>query len=211
MEVGMNVRKEQFMQAYAFGEKALAIHPLIKPHYTFDEVLRIKLQQQFDFLTIVAADKLEKIVTHCMTLVAASIGEARKTLAALAAQYPLVLVSNFYGNIAAVLTDFQINSYFNAIVESAVVGVRKPNPEIYKLGVKAIGLQAEECVVVGDSFKKDILPGKEAGCQTIWLNVDGFAEDLENVNNAIADRQITDFAQVPSCIIEWNERYGIST
>ncbi len=42
----------------------------------------------------------------------------------LSEKYPLVLVSNFYGNVETVLKDFGIDTYFKEIIESAVVGVR---------------------------------------------------------------------------------------
>ena len=47
------------------------------------------------------------------------------------AGYPMVLVSNFYGNINQVLKDAGIDGYFSRVIESAVVGVRKPNPAIH--------------------------------------------------------------------------------
>jgi len=200
VKAGVKVEKERFMQAYAYGEKSLAIHPIIKPSHTFNDVLELKLKQQFEFLDINAEDKIKVITATCMDVVQKTVRQAENTLTLLAAEYPLVLVSNFYGNIQAVLRDLQLDHFFKAIVESAVVGIRKPDAGIYKLGVERIGLKAEECVVIGDSYKKDILPGKEAGCKTIWINVDGFAEDLENAVSGVADLQITDFAQIPASI-----------
>ena len=60
----------------------------------------------------------------------------------LSEKYPLVLVSNFYGNVETVLKDFGIDTYFKEIIESAVVGVSKPDPKIFSLGVEALGLPA---------------------------------------------------------------------
>ena len=70
----------------------------------------------------------------------------------------MVLVSNFYGNIHQVLNEFDLDGLFDSIIESAVVGVRKPDPAIFTLGVKALGMAAEDTVVVGDSYTKDIVP-----------------------------------------------------
>lgn len=106
------------------------------------------------------------------------------------------MVSNFYGNINSVLNDFGIAAYFNAVVESAVVGVRKPNPAIYQLGVDALQLPAEACVVIGDSYSKDIVPAHEIGCKTIWLNVQGWEETTAKTDS-VADAEIHDFALVP--------------
>lgn len=46
----------------------------------------------------------------------------------------MVLVSNFYGNVDAVLRGMDIRQYFAGIIESAVVGIRKPDARIYALG-----------------------------------------------------------------------------
>ncbi|QNL48290.1 HAD family hydrolase [Olivibacter sp. SDN3] len=199
----LDVEKEQFLLAYAHGERSLAIQPIIKPFHTFDDVLRLKIAKQFDFLKLDEQyqDKIDEIASICMELVLKTINHAKPILEVLAERYPLVLVSNFYGNIHAVLNDLNIIHYFSDIVESAVVGVRKPNPEIYQLGVERIGLLAQDCVVVGDSFKKDIVPGKAIGCQTIWINVEGIEEDFNEAETTAADIQITDFDQIPAALI----------
>ena len=49
----------------------------------------------------------------------------------------------FLENVETVLADFDLRKYFKSIVESAVVGVRKPDPRIFSLGVEALGLQPE--------------------------------------------------------------------
>ena len=99
----------------------------------------------------------------------------------------MVLVSNFYGNIATVLREFGLDGIFQTIVESAVVGVRKPDPQIFTLGVEALGLRPEEVVVVGDSVDKDIIPAHNAGCQTVWFKGEGWTDDPvdESVPNQI--------------------------
>ena len=43
-----------------------------------------------------------------------------------------ILVSNFYGNVNAVLRQFGLDGCFSEVIESAVVGVRKPDPEIWR-------------------------------------------------------------------------------
>lgn len=81
----------------------------------------------------------------------------------------MVLVSNFYGNINTILSDAGIDHYFKRVIESAVVGVRKPNPAIFALGVCALDLPASQVVVVGDTFDKDIAPAHSLGCRTVWI------------------------------------------
>jgi putative hydrolase of the HAD superfamily len=94
-----------------------------------------------------------------------------------------VLVSNFYGNIESVLADFDLLRYFPTIIESAVVGVRKPDPQIFRLGVEAMGIPAEQVLVVGDSYKKDIVPAETIGCQVAWLKGKGWTADEDAVTH----------------------------
>lgn len=197
----IDIPQEAFSKAYSFGEKALAIHPIVMPHHTFYDTLALKIDQQFRFLADngFELDKnlVELIAQDCHLFAKATVQQAIPTLEALYEQYPLVLVSNFYGNINSVLTDFGIHHFFKAIVESAVVGVRKPNPDIYRLGVAQLQLPPEECVVIGDSYSKDIVPAKEVGCQAIWLNVQGWEE---NTTASIADAEIGDFGKLVEAI-----------
>jgi len=201
----VNVSREAFADAYKYGERALAIKPIIEPHHVFYDVLFLKVQQQFSFLKEQGYEPdetaIEHIASECNEFARTHVEKAAPVLAQLAQDYPLVMVSNFYGNINQVLLDFGISSYFQAVVESAVVGVRKPNPQIYQLGVDLLGLPPQECVVIGDSYSKDIQPAKALGCRSIWLNVKGW-EDAGDTKMEVsdADVEITDFAQIADTI-----------
>jgi epoxide hydrolase-like predicted phosphatase len=43
-----------------------------------------------------------------------------------------------------------IDELFELVVDSAFVGMRKPDPEIYELTVRALGVPAAECLFVDD-------------------------------------------------------------
>lgn len=141
-----------------------------------------------------AGDALARRLSDiCYRFARQSVDNARPLLDALRARYPLVLVSNFYGNIETVLKDFRLDTYFDAIVESAVVGIRKPDPAIFRLGVEKLGLPASETVVIGDSHDKDILPAASLGCQTIWLKNIGWKP---YTGGETADAVVEDFRQI---------------
>ena len=91
------------------------------------------------------------------------------------------------------LDDFKLTSYFPVVIESAVVGVRKPDPAIFRLGVEALALQPEEVVVIGDSYRKDIQPAQSLGCDTIWIKGAGRDDSEAAVQH---DKIITDIAQL---------------
>ncbi len=43
-----------------------------------------------------------------------------------------------------------IDNIFELVIDSAFVGVRKPDPEIYELTVTGLGVPAAECLFVDD-------------------------------------------------------------
>lgn len=196
----IGIPQEAFSMAYSFGERSLAINPLVKPEHTFYDVLGLKIEQQFKCLADNGFDLdqalIKSIAKDCDQFARSTVNNAKLVLDILAQDYPLVMVSNFYGNLNAVLSDFGIRHFFEKVVESAVVGVRKPNPEIYQMGVVCLGIPAAQCVVVGDSYSKDIQPGKKIGCKTIWLNVKGWEDSTESWEHSDADLEISDFGQL---------------
>lgn len=202
-DFGVPVTKEQFREAYVYGERYLATNPVILPEHNFYDLLKIKVDIQVGYLIdkglLSKNDKSDSYILdiseQCYTFVQEIISKEKSILSVLKQRYPMVLVSNFYGNVGAVIDDFGLTEFFDDIIESAVVGVRKPDPAIFALGVDRLGLPASNIVVIGDSFSKDIVPARKNGCQTIWLKGPGWGDDEEG---ATADVIITDFMELKS-------------
>ena len=187
---GVPVTEAQFREAYVYAERTLGRNPIIQPDFTFRQTLETKLRLQLEYLSerlSPLTSHLLPLTSHLYALTQAETAQSREVLLQLKERYPMVLVSNFYGNIATVLREFGLDGIFQTIVESAVVGVRKPDPQIFTLGVEALGLRPEEVVVVGDSVDKDIIPAHNAGCQTVWFKGEGWTDDPvdESVPNQI--------------------------
>ena len=164
-----DVPKDLLWESYVQTERTLGRNPIIKPADTFCKTLQTKIVLQTEYLqskgiTITAQDTIldtcyNKVVKHISTV-------SKPVLEKLHTKYPMVLVTNFYGNIHTVLAEFGIDHIFKDVVESSVVGVRKPDPVIFRLGVKALGLEPAETVMIGDSLDKDIIPAQSIGCHT---------------------------------------------
>lgn len=183
-KVGVAVTKEQFREAYVYAERELARVRHILPHHNFYDLLLIKMRIELGYLAerglIAHADvdaMAEPTAENCYLAARSCVEAAKPILAKLYGHYPMVLVSNFYGNVEAVLKDFGLDCYFKSIVESAVVGVRKPDPAIFALGVEALGLQPDNVLVIGDSLKKDILPAESLGCKVMWIKGKGWTPE----------------------------------
>lgn len=172
---GVEVGIEAFIDAYVYAERALAASPIVEPSDTFRELMAKKIAIEMQRLIgcghvgEAALERVGAIADYCYGHARQCVSESAVVLARLAGRYPMALVSNFYGNINAVLRDFGIDRYFRAVIESAVVGVRKPDPAIFRLGVESLGLRADEVLVVGDSYGKDIVPAQSLGCRTYMI------------------------------------------
>lgn len=203
------VTKEQFRECYVYAERELAKQPLIRPEHNFMDVLRIKVDIETQYLVehdmwhvneLTRRACTEHVTLRCYQRVLEVLKVSREMLRTLSTHYPLVLVSNFYGNIHTILQDFQLE-YFQDVIESSVVGVRKPDPKIFCMGVEALRLKPEEVVVIGDSFSKDMVPAHQVGCQTIWMKGQGWGS--EEIDEYLPSLILTDISQlallVPKC------------
>ena len=176
------ISKDVFREAYVYAERELARVRHILPNDNFLDLLRKKVDIETARLnethsTSITATQAENIAQYCYRSARQCIDEARPVLQALSERYPMMLVSNFYGNIDEVVRDFNIRHFFKGIIESAVVGIRKPNPTLFRLGVDALEMEPCEVLVVGDSLRKDILPAESLGCHVLWLKGKGWTPD----------------------------------
>ena len=192
--IGVPISEALFRDAYVYAERTLGRNPIIQPDYTFEKTLSVKIRIEMEYIAQNVKDfHMEALHDQVVSLLYADVrketSKSREVLLQLKQQYPLVLVSNFYGNISTVLKEMGMDSLFDNIIESAVVGVRKPDPKIFTLGVEALQMAPEEVTVVGDSYDKDIVPAKQAGCQTVWLKGKGWTD--EEPDGKAADRIIS--------------------
>lgn len=74
------------------------------------------------------------------------------------------LVSNSWG--AGRYDRSQFPELFDGTVISGEVGVRKPDPRIYRLGAEAVGLDPAECVFV-DDLPGNLKPARDLGMATV--------------------------------------------
>ena len=193
------VSETAFREAYVHAERTLGKNPIIQPDFTFYKTIETKIRIQLEYLqeknyVSSVSYYLKKLTDDLYSITCKETSKSREVLLQLKQQYPMVLVSNFYGNIATVLKEFQLDGIFDTIIESAVVGVRKPDPQIFTLGVEALGMQPDEVIVVGDSMDKDIIPAGKAGCHTIWFKGEGWTDDP--VDESAAGKVITDLTQI---------------
>jgi len=88
--------------------------------------------------------------------------------------YRLGLISNAGDaeNVQRLIDKAELRDYFDPILISASVGLRKPNPALFELVLEQWQLPAKQVVMVGDMLGADILGGQNAGLRQIWLTAE---------------------------------------
>jgi putative hydrolase of the HAD superfamily len=81
----------------------------------------------------------------------------------------LGVISNFYGNVEFLCKEAKLCDFLDVVLDSMVVGLRKPDPKLFQLALERMGAEASQTGFVGDSFERDIIPAKALGMRTFWL------------------------------------------
>ena len=77
-----------------------------------------------------------------------------------------------------------VDEIFELVVDSAFVGMRKPDPEIYALTVARLGVPAAECLFV-DDFEHNCAAASEAGMTAVWFRDN--AQAIPEIRAALAE------------------------
>jgi len=63
-----------------------------------------------------------------------------------------------------------LERYFDAVVTSVDVGSPKPEAGIFQEAMRRLGVEAHECMMVGDRTDADILGGNRLGMETVHID-----------------------------------------
>jgi len=83
-------------------------------------------------------------------------------------RYLLGIVSNYGASLVDDLKRMRLSEYFGTIIVSAVVGLEKPNPDIFIMAAHELACRADECLYVGD-HPFDVMGAVSAGMDAAWL------------------------------------------
>ncbi len=84
--------------------------------------------------------------------------------------YYLGVISNSVGTIEEQLRRVDLARRFDTILDSAIVGVEKPHPEIFELALARAGAKASEAVFVGDTYATDVGGAGLAGLHGVLID-----------------------------------------
>ena len=133
------------------------MHGSLYPNGETAQVVRLAMTMSDDFLALTTArfsllEGAEELVRY------------------LAKKYPLTVVTNGFVEVQYEKFDKSgLRDCFAHIVLSEEVGCQKPNPRIFEEALRMNGLQAEDVVMIGDSWNSDIQGAINAGIDQIWI------------------------------------------
>jgi HAD superfamily hydrolase (TIGR01549 family) len=84
--------------------------------------------------------------------------------------FVLGVISNSLGLIEAQLREVKLADYFAFILDSYLVGVEKPHPDIFRMALNRCNCLASEAVFVGDLYSTDIGGALAAGLHGILID-----------------------------------------
>jgi putative hydrolase of the HAD superfamily len=134
-----------------------------------EQTLRLQVRGVLDALAPERADLTPKIASRFAEDSRRQFHRLKPVLDRLAARYRLGIVSNFYGNLDGILRAEGLRGHFAVVADSGVLGVQKPDPEIFLHAARALDSRPEECVMVGDSVPRDVKGAAAAGMKKVLV------------------------------------------
>jgi putative hydrolase of the HAD superfamily len=80
------------------------------------------------------------------------------------------VISNSNGSVRSILEDLGLAAYLDFVLDSAEVGVEKPNARIFQMALERAGLRPGQAVYVGDLYSVDVLGARAVGLPAVLLD-----------------------------------------
>ena len=110
-----------------------------------------------------------RYIDHFCEGAAESLDRNQRWFKTLHSRYQLGVISNNFGNTQGWCDEFGLSPLLDVVIDSTVVGVRKPDPDIFHAALLALAVSPGETVYVGDSYTHDVCGAKGVGMWTAWL------------------------------------------
>lgn len=120
--------------------------------------------------------------------------------------YRLGLISNAGDDddVQALIDNAGIRHFFDIIVTSAALGIRKPNPAIFHKVLQELEVEPSRSVMIGDTLGADIFGAQNAGVFSILLTRRAdTAANRAHLDTIQPDAEISTLAELPGVIESW--------
>ncbi|PHR74158.1 MAG: noncanonical pyrimidine nucleotidase, YjjG family [Lutibacter sp.] len=116
-------------------------------------------------------DKLSDDYIAVLPMFNALFDGTHEVLEYLKPKYQLHIITNGFSEIQSdKMINSKIDNYFDKVITSESVGVKKPNPKIFEHALKVANASKNDSIMIGDSWEADIMGAKNFGIQPIYCN-----------------------------------------
>jgi len=85
---------------------------------------------------------------------------------------------------------------------SGIVGIRKPDPALFRAACDGLGVVPQACIMVGDRIDNDIVPARSLGMATIRFRTGRHARQMPRSAAESPDREVVDVIELERAIAE---------
>src|SRR6266446_7468544 len=177
---------EKLFELYREGYK---INETIRSRHHVEIPIQVWMRQLLE--RIIEDNPSDQLVTRAIEIIVkaratngVAFDDAHSTIQKLSRRdVKLGIISNVSSHEVAmgILDNVRLTKYFDKIVTSATVGIRKPDPGIFRYALMQFKVRPEEAVMVGDSEMHDVGGGYVAGLKTVLV------DRRQRVENSLAN------------------------
>ncbi len=169
-EAGLNFHRDHFDRAFYNADDGLhARHAL--EGLDLAQTVRFQVSDVMKILAPERADLIEPITRRFVADCRSQFHRLAPVLQRLARRFRLGVISNFYGNLDGILAAEGLRGLFLVVADSGALGVAKPAAAIFLHAAKAVSTPPEDCLMIGDSVKHDIIGADGVGMKKALISV----------------------------------------
>lgn len=174
-ELGIPSAHEFHMVYHPLNEKLWELYRA--DQITKDELNRtrfLKPLEHYGIHDVELADHLSEDYVYWSPRIVRLVPGTIELLEYLKPKYHLHLITNGFEEVQHTkLSGSGMEPYFETLTVSEEVGVKKPNPEIFRYALKKAGATPEESLMIGDEMAVDIDGARAAGIDQVFFNATG--------------------------------------
>jgi len=107
-------------------------------------------------------------------------------------KYKMHIITNGFEEVQAKkMIKSGLTAYFETVITSEQVGVKKPNPKIFNFALKTCQAKASESIMIGDNYEADVMGALDFGIEAIFCNFNNqpSAQNIKSVTKLIQLKQ----------------------
>jgi FMN phosphatase YigB (HAD superfamily) len=167
-ELGLANPREELDEAFGVSEAALNADPAVS-RLSLGESIELQTGIMLRRLGLYAPGLAGSAAARLIDEARAALAANGEVLGALRRHRRVGILSNFTGKLERIVRQEGLIDRVDAVFDSAVVGLRKPDPAFFVHALRSLEARPACSAMVGDSVDMDLRPARSLGLTTIWI------------------------------------------